>query len=223
VIRTQQETPRVPLYLSGVANPVLEPHADRESLGLMVGPGGGTYSKVGAYGLFAADNGCFSKGDSFDANEWLTFLDQLPRESCLLATAPDVVGDAAATLERSAEWLPVIRSMGFPAALVAQDGLEDLEVPWDTFDVLFIGGSTEWKLSDAAADLMSEAKLRGKWVHVGRVNSFKRVKWSVANGADSMDGTFLAFGPKTNLPRLLTWLDFLESNRRDEDLEEVAA
>lgn len=202
------------MYLSGVANPVLEPHAGREDLGLIVGPGGGTYSKVSTYGSFGADNGCFSKGDEFDPQEWLAFLDRLPRETCLFATAPDVVGDAAATLERSARWLPVIREMGFPAALVAQDGLEDLEVPWDSFDVLFIGGSDSWKvegrgkgLGPEVVRLIAEAKRRGKWVHVGRVNSAVRFRSCVDAGADSADGTFLAFGPSKNLPRLLSWLD----------------
>src|SRR4051794_37362763 len=103
-------------YLSGVANPVLAPHASRSDLGLIVGPGGGTSAKIGAYGAFGADNGCFSKGDAFDVDEWLAWLDRLPREGCLFAVAPDVVGDAAATLERSRPWLPVIRAMGFPAA-----------------------------------------------------------------------------------------------------------
>ena len=41
------------------------------------------------------------------------------------------VGDAAATLTRSAPMLPRIRALGYPAALVAQDGLEHLAVPWD--------------------------------------------------------------------------------------------
>ena len=83
-------------------------------------------------------------------------------------------GDAAATLTRSAPFLPAIRALGYPAALVAQDGLEDLDVPWDDFDVLFIGGSTEWKLGPHARALAAEAKARGKGVHMGRVNSQRR-------------------------------------------------
>lgn len=194
------------IYLTGVASPEAR-SANRSDLGVIVGPGGGTSAAIPSFGCYGADNGCFSKGDQFDADVWLAWLNTLPRAGCLFATAPDVVGDAAATLTRSAPYLETIRGMGFPAALVAQDGLEDLEVPWDTFDVLFIGGSTEWKLSPAAASLMAEAKARGKWVHVGRVNSYKRLRWSADNLADSADGTFLAFGPKANWPRLLGWLD----------------
>lgn len=202
------QAPASTIYLSGVANPVLEPHADRHNLGLMVGPGGGTWAKVGTYGPFGADNGCFSKGDAFDSDAWLAWLDRLPRGECLFAVAPDVVGDAARTLERSLPWLPVIRSMGFPAAYVAQNGLESAEeLPWDDFDVLFIGDDDAFKLSPFALSLAAEAHRRGKWAHLGRVNSAKRVRIAAEAGFDSVDGTFLAFGPKANLPRLLSWLD----------------
>lgn len=43
------------------------------------------------------------------------------------------------------------------------------------FDVLFLGGSTAWKLGSAARRLTTEAKARGKQVHMGRVNSLKRL------------------------------------------------
>lgn len=156
---------------------------------------------------WCADNGCFGKGYPGD-DEWLAWLASSADDagSCLFATAPDVVGDAAATLARSAPFLPKIRALGFSAALVAQDGLEDLPVPWLDFDVLFIGGSTEWKLGAAARELVAEAKARGKWVHMGRVNSERRYRYALQIGCDSVDGTFLTFGPDTNMPRLLSWL-----------------
>jgi len=58
---------------------------------------------------------------------------------CACATAPDVVSDDAATLARSQPMLPPIRAAGYPVALVAQDGLENLTVPWGEFDALFLG------------------------------------------------------------------------------------
>lgn len=45
-----------------------------------------------------------------------------------------------------------------------------------------------------------------RWVHMGRVNSKKRLDTARAMGCDSVDGTYLTFGPDTNLPRLLSWL-----------------
>jgi hypothetical protein len=125
--------------------------------------------------------------------------------ACRFVVAPDVVGDAPATLARSAPMLPRIRALGFPAALAGQNGLEDLPVPWDTFDVFFIGGDTAWKLGPAAADLARQAKARGKWVHMGRVNSRQRFRYAAWIGCDSADGTYLAKGPDKNLPILLGW------------------
>jgi hypothetical protein len=164
---------------------------------------------------FCADNGVF--GGTYPGDDaylaWLTDR-QHHADACQFVVAPDVVRgpagelrpDAAATLARSAPMLPRIRALGFPAALVAQNGLEHLDVPWDNFDVLFIGGDDGWKEGPHAARLAAEAKARGKPVHMGRVNSLRRLRIAQAIGCDSVDGTFLAFGPDLNLPTLLAWL-----------------
>jgi len=155
---------------------------------------------------WVADNSCF--GPNYPGDEkWFAWLEKnaYAASHCLFATAPDVVGDAAATMERSRPWLPKIRALGYPVAFVAQDGLEDLEVPWDEFDALFIGGSTEWKLGRHARALVREAKSRGKHVHMGRVNSGSRWRYAEHIGCDSVDGTYLVFGPDENLPKLLAW------------------
>ena len=157
--------------------------------------------------IWCADNGCYGKGYPGD-EKWIDWLrsNAHDTETCLFATAPDVVGDAAATLARSAPWLSKIRALGYPAALVAQDGLEHLPIPWDDFDVLFIGGSTEWKLGPESRAIVAEAKARGKHVHMGRVNSLRRYRYAVSIGCDSVDGTFLTFGPDANWPRLRSWI-----------------
>jgi hypothetical protein len=159
--------------------------------------------------MYGIDTGCFNPKVSakFKADSYLAWLDKRDRSCCLFATAPDVVGDAAATLERSLPILPRIRALGFKAGFVAQEGSELLGIPWDAFDVLFIGGSTtEWKLGAVARELCAEARRRGKWVHVGRVNSEKRLTICAEQmEADSADGTFLKFGPKINIPRLRAW------------------
>lgn len=160
---------------------------------------------------WCADNGCFGRGYPGD-DAWLSWLERNAddADTCLFATAPDVPEDAAATMERSVPFLPEIRRMGYPAALVGQDGLEEIEPPWAEFDALFIGGSTEWKLSRAARDLVGEANARGKHTHLGRVNSKKRLRYADAIGCDSCDGTYLTFGPDVNLPKLLSWIESLE-------------
>lgn len=201
------------IYLSGAALTKEETRgmADRYRgrFGAILTPDhGSARERAASYPVWAADNACFNQGDRFDLARFFAWLvarrDYAP--SCLFATAPDVVGDAAATLKRSRDVLPVLRALGYRAALVAQDGLENLAIPWDTFDVLFIGGSTEWKLGEAAREIVREAKARGKWVHMGRVNSERRFRYALSIGCDSADGTFLAFGPTKNLPRLAQWL-----------------
>lgn len=158
---------------------------------------------------WCADNGCFS--NKWVEAEWWAWLESnaYRADSCAFAVAPDVVADAAATLERSAPWLPRIRALGYPAAFVIQDGQENLPMPWDDFDVMFIGGSTEWKLGKHALELVFQAKARGKWVHMGRVNSERRLRYAHAIGCDSADGTYLTRGPDVNLQKVLGWLAML--------------
>lgn len=177
---------------------------DRRLIGAIATPAQGNL--IDGIWAWVADNGCFGKGYPGDA-EYLGWLDAMAvhRDRCWLATAPDVVGDAAATLARSGPFLPEIRARGYPAALVAQDGLEDLTVPWDSFDVLFIGGTTAFKLGAAARRLAGEARSRGKPVHMGRVNSGKRFRYAAAIGCTSVDGTMLIFDPVRRLDELLGW------------------
>ena len=169
----------------------------------IVTPAQGNKIPDGAW--ICADNGCFGKGYPGD-EAWWAWLQTLPADRTRFAVAPDVVADAVATMERSRPWLARIRSLGTPAAFVAQDGLENMVVPWDEFDVLFIGGSTEWKLGPHATRLTFEAKRHGKKVHMGRVNSAQRMRHAALIGCDSVDGTYIAFGPDTNLPKVLGWL-----------------
>ena len=170
-------------------------------LGAIATPAQG--NRIDGMPAWAADNGCFGSGFPGDV-EFLAWLARMPSPgTCWLAVAPDVVGDAAATLKRSAPFLPVIRGLGYPVAFAAQDGLEDLPVPWDEFDVLFLGGSTKWKLGAAARALTAEARVKGKGVHMGRVNSLRRYRYAEAIGCTSVDGTYLVFGPDENLPKLL--------------------
>lgn len=157
---------------------------------------------------WCADNGRYGKGWPGEA-AWLAWLDSFDAEQrarCDFAVAPDVVGDAAATLTRALPWLPRIRALGYPAAYVAQDGADKHPPPWDDLDVLFIGGSTDWKLGPIARALVAQARSLGKGVHMGRVNSERRYRYAAAIGCDSADGTYLTFGPDLLLPNVLSWL-----------------
>jgi hypothetical protein len=153
---------------------------------------------------WAADTGCY--GDGFPGvSAWLAWLAKFTPEQirrCLFATAPDVVGNAAATLVSALDWLPEIRALGYPAGYVLQDGHEDYAIPWDLLDYLFVGGSTDFKLGAYAAARAGEARARGIPVHMGRVNSLRRLRYAEAIGCSTVDGTLLIFGPDVNLRRL---------------------
>lgn len=182
-------------------------------IGCMTTPAQGNVIPDGAE--YACDNGKFGKGWPGE-HEWFAWLTRTVTrygpDRCLWAVAPDVPFDAAGTLAESLPWLAKIRSLGVPAAFAAQDGCDLLDggLPWDDFDVLFIAGSTEWKIGPVAEGLAREAATRGKGVHMGRVNSLRRLGIAEWFGCDSADGTYLAFGPDKNLPRLLRWVDKLD-------------
>ena len=191
------------MYLTGSVGAASRPYLDAHLIGFITTPNIGNVIEDGW--VWAADNGCFSS--AWDEGKWLRWLDSgLPLETCLFATVPDVVGDHKATLERWARYAPEVERRGFPLAFVAQDGATVSTVPWGQLHVLFIGGTNQFKLGREAKELIREAKRLGKWVHVGRVNSQGRFLAFAALGADSADGTYLAFGPDTNMPKLLAWI-----------------
>ena len=174
------------LYLSGVLRP---------DVPFMATPRTGQYPPEGQ--PWAGDNGRFASPENYTDEGYLAWLAKMPAESCLFATAPDVVGNAGATIAMSAPMLPRIRAAGYRPAFVAQDGLEHLMefVDWSAFDALFIGGTTAWKLGEAVIGIVAEAKRRGKWVHMGRVNSLRRMRYAESIGCDSADGTVLKHDP----------------------------
>jgi hypothetical protein len=124
---------------------------------------------------------------------------------CLFVSAPDVVGDAAATLARWPFWSRLLRGLGYPPALVLQDGITPERVPWDEMGALFIGGTTAFKESAQVRGYMAYAKARGMWTHWGRVNGKRRYELALKAGCDSIDGTGFSMYPDTNIPLVAQW------------------
>jgi hypothetical protein len=155
---------------------------------------------------WAVDNGAFT---GFDAAAFLGALARFKgAPGCLWVAAPDVVADAAGTLEQFREWEPRLHADGWPVAFVAQDGLTD--PPWDSFECLFIGGTTWFKLHWRTRLLIVEAKRRGKLVHMGRVNTVRRLRYAHESGCDSVDGTQFSRFPDRWIPWALGHLDRIE-------------
>lgn len=146
---------------------------------------------------WAADNDCFQ---GLDAAAYVRMLDAIAGlPGCLFVTVPDVVADANATLELWREWVDRVSDRQLPAAFVLQDGITADRVPWHECAAVFVGGSTEWKLGSVAADLVREAHARGKWSHMGRVNTLRRIIYAQSIGCRSIDGSQWARFKRTYL------------------------
>ena len=184
------------MLVSGSVNKVVELSSRRAAdLGIILTPNNiNSIPTVVATGLpWAIDNGAFS---GFNADKFTRLIDKAAGKSHLLwVVCPDVVGNAETTLAHWPWWSAVIRARNLPVAFVLQDGQEGFRLP--EADAYFIGGSTRWKLSAHAAELATEVKKRGKWLHMGRVNSLRRMRVAMDMSCDSTDGSSLSmFGDK---------------------------
>jgi hypothetical protein len=144
-----------------------------------------------AYGLsdkvYGLDNGCFSK---FDKKTWRRLVSEAKGQDLTsqpkFVCSPDIVGDARRTLELFDQFYDEISPL--PVCLVLQDGIGDFNIDWNRVDAVFVGGSDAFKVSNEAFNACKAAKMLGKWVHVGRVNTAQRVSnWMGL--ADSIDGS----------------------------------
>lgn len=188
------------MYLATASSEATRNQMQEQIIGQLITPNAGNKLVDGA--IWALDNGCF--GNSWSEQRWLKRLEQYATaDNCLFAVVPDVVGDAVGTARLWERWFETVKQYGYRAAFVTQNGCAELP---SNADALFTGGDNDWKLGSAAHRLVRDAKRRGLWCHMGRVNSRKRFKYAFEHGYDSVDGTFLAFGPDTNLPKLLSWV-----------------
>jgi len=133
------------------------------------------------YGL---DNGCFKR---FDQKTWERMLDdcfeqKMPKFACL----PDIVGNAQRTIELFHEF--ELRTNGIPRALVLQDGINNITINWSKISAVFVGGTDAFKISPEVFETCKAAKMLGKWIHVGRVNTIQRLAHWI-DIADSIDGS----------------------------------
>lgn len=155
-------------------------------------------------GFWGADNDVFT--GNFDPMIYLAWVLRIKEEQhlnkCLFMAAPDRVADYGVTLEMFKIWQPELKKLEFPVALVLQDGATTETIPWDKIDAVFIGGSTEWKLSQDVIRILQNAGEMGKWRHIGRVNSHNRISY-FWDFAESFDGTSFAIEPDNRLEFVL--------------------
>ncbi len=140
---------------------------------------------------YAIDNGAwtaFQTGMPFDGDAFLRLADALGNDADWIVI-PDIVGGGLRSLEFSMFWQPRVAGIA-PLLLAGQDGKARSDVsPLVGPDlVIFAGGTTEWK--ERTLPLWGAlAREAGAYLHVGRVNSQRRIALCAAAGADSFDGT----------------------------------
>jgi hypothetical protein len=199
------------IYLATASGPAVRAAIAAGHLGQLVTPNTGNRVVPGA--RLAIDNGCY--GGRWDMDRWSHTLDRhmhsatldapMHQPGCLWAVVPDVVDDAGATNRLWARWWSAPMRRGYRAAYVAQPGVSYIPAG---AKAVFLGGSyPAWKYGPEARAVARFAKDRGGfWLHMGRVNSLRRLRYAQAIGCDSVDGTYLTYAPDTNLPRLLRFL-----------------
>lgn len=149
---------------------------------------------------YALDNGAwtaFQKGEPFNEAAFCAALDKLGAGADW-TVLPDVVMGGAASLELSLRWMPRVLDASPRALIAVQNGME----PADVRDLLgprvgiFVGGDSTWKEQTIGtwAELGREV---GCWVHVGRVNTARRIAICTAEGVTSFDGSSASRYAKT--------------------------
>lgn len=137
---------------------------------------------------WALDNAAFAGFVARDFERALDYYRSAP--SPLFVVVPDVVADARKTRALWDVW--AYRITGYPLAYVLQDGQQAQYVPWEECAALFVGGTTRYKLGADAYALTTEGKARGLHIHMGRVNTQRRLNYAQSHGIDSVDGTGFA-------------------------------
>jgi len=188
-----------------------------KSLGHLYSPGGerGPWPEL----PYALDNGAWAaaqKNLDFPEDAWRRLLAWAgeKRQPPLWALVPDSVADRDRTLEKWERFSPLVRVAGFRPAFAIQDEMTFADVP-DSDCMLFIGGSTSWKM---AAIKPWCARFPGR-VHVGRVTEAKRLWLCYEAGAVSVDGN--KWHMKTAKPGsepqwyvLVRFLEFQDAQRK---------
>jgi hypothetical protein len=197
------------LLISG-ATKTVRSLACHPNIGVLLTPNDG--NAIPAAGVvWAADNSAFS---GFDEARFRRFLDRIARSPARWVAAPDVVADASETLRRWKVWAPVIREHELPPALVLQDGMVLEDVPWDEVAAIFIGGSTRYKLGEEVVRLVAEARRRGLWVHMGRVNTARRILYAASLNCSSVDGSKFSRWSDTHVLPAMQLLERIQRQHR---------
>lgn len=145
------------------------------------------------FDLVAADNGQWSERENtdapFNADRFNRFLDWLGDRATFIVL-PDIVCGGLASLDLSLTWLAKLRGHSSILLIPVQNGMTpQIIAPFLSDRVgIFVGGDTEWKEATLGewGQLAADA---GCLVHVGRVNTVRRIRLCQTAGVHSIDGS----------------------------------
>ena len=138
---------------------------------------------------YAIDNGAWTahqNGTQFDEDLFVGVVKKLG-DGADWTVIPDIVAGGMESLDFSLSWIPRLSGR---LLLAVQDGMTPEIVRPHLSDRvgIFIGGGTEFKEQTAESwgRLATEVSC---YLHMGRVNSQRRIKIAKSVGCDSFDGT----------------------------------
>lgn len=140
---------------------------------------------------YMLDNGAFGAG-GFDPAAFTKALHLLGQRADQIVL-PDIVCGGHRSLLLSLAWLDLALRVGPRVLIPVQDGMEESDLRPHLRHAqsqvgIFVGGSTAWKEATMAR-WGRLAEEEACWMHVGRVNTPRRMALAVAAGAHSVDGS----------------------------------
>jgi hypothetical protein len=164
---------------------------------------------------YALDNGRFAEavnGIPFNESGFITHLERYAwlEQKPLWVVVPDVPFDGIETLKWWDIWEPRLRGFNIPLAIAVQDGMSVSDVLSIGPDVVFVGGTTDWKWKTVAD--WANAFPR---VHVGRVNSPSKLYELNSLGVESCDGSGWFRGKSPQVVALASFLATVNSADRE--------
>jgi hypothetical protein len=194
------------VMLANNSNPIVHYFAGRfpGKIGWLVGPSARHKTKLKRWIPYALDNdaySAFSNHTQWSESDWFALLEWARQsgKKPLWVLVPDVVADKAATLERWQRYNPKVRET---KAFAVQDGMTPDDVP-EGAEVVFVGGTTQWKWR--SLPMWAEHFPR---IHVGRVNTLRRLWTCEELGVESCDGTgWFREGDGARIADLELWLE----------------
>lgn len=162
---------------------------------------------------YALDNGAWTahqQGTEFDTDAFMRAVDKVG-ERAEWIVLPDIVMGGQRSLDLSLSWLDKLAGLPARLLIAVQNGMtpDDVRHHLNPMVGIFVGGDSAWK-EETTPMWGSLARRRNCYLHVGRVNSQRRIAICAAAGADSFDGTSVTRYAVTMRP--------LDAARRQSDL-----